>query len=273
MSERQIQVLFIDASTGKAFGQALVPAERLPETFERPTTLTISGQDWSVIKAEPQRAEDILQTGKLALTLAKITRMNPKDILYSLPTICDTIPAIAPGTTRQGKNTFEIHEDDWRQIEWISTAYRSAIETQLTEIRHIYDEASVDTGSFWAFKNIFIRSQIPSPISSQIPLSQLVSLLPEHRPYDGISYLNEVELIAGGFAFGLAGLIVYGQAANGLAQTLALHAGPGAIENASEIASAFSAIMRAYDLYLVDWCAVTVLSPDTAAIQRYLQAS
>jgi hypothetical protein len=76
MNEQQIQILFIDASTGKSFGQTLLPASQLPQTFERSTTLTISGQNWSVINAEPARAEDFIQTGKLVLTLSKISLLS-----------------------------------------------------------------------------------------------------------------------------------------------------------------------------------------------------
>src|ERR1043166_4858670 len=150
MDEQQVQVLFIDASTGEPFGQTLIPVEHLPETFEVSTTLTISGQDWSVINAEPLRAEDFIRTGTLILTLAKISMMNPKDILYSLPTICDAIPAITPGTDRQGKNVFEIHEDDWRQTEFVSQVQKSAIDSQLAEIKRIYDEENIDNGDFLA---------------------------------------------------------------------------------------------------------------------------
>jgi hypothetical protein len=171
-----------------------------------------------------------------------------------LPTICDAIPAIAPGTTRQGKSVFEIHEDDWRQIECISTSYRSAIDSQLAEIQRIYAEESRDNGSFLAFKHIFIRSQITAPISSEIPLSQLLAMLPEHHPYEGVSYPKEMGLIDGGFACKLAGLIVYGQAIGGFVQTLALHADPAKLEVVPELAPALSSIMSRCDLYLVDWC-------------------
>lgn len=271
MNEPQIQVLFIDASTGKPFGHTLLPVSQLPETFELATTMTISGQDWSVINAEPARAADFIQTGKLVLTLSKISMVNPKDILYSLPTICDALPAIAPGTTRQGKAVFEIHEDDWRQIECVSTSYRNAIDSQLAEIKRIYVEESKDNGRFLVFKHIFIRSHVTAPISSQIPLHQLLAMLPEHRPYEGVSYAKEVGLIDGGFAYKLAGLIVYGQATGGFVQTLALHAMPGERVIAPELGAALTSIMSRCDLYLIDWCTMTLLSPEAAAIQAYLQ--
>lgn len=272
MDEPQVHVFFIDASTGKPLGQTHLAASQLPETFEVSTSLTISGQDWSVINAEPARAEDFLQTGTLVLTLSKISMMNPKDILYSLPTICDAIPALTPDTDRRGKQVFEIHEDDWRQTEYISRSQKSAIDAQLAEIKRIYDEASIDNGSFFSFKELALRSKITPPINSEIPLSQLLSFFPGSSLYEGVSYPKEIGLIEGGFAFKLAGITIYGQAMNSLVQTLALHAGPGAIEGITELVPALAGIMSRYDLYLVDWCTMTLLSPEAEAIQDYLEA-
>ena len=272
MNEQQIQVLFIDASTGKPFAQTLLPAGQLPETFELSTTLTIAGQEWSVVNAEPPEAEDFRQTGTLVLTLAKISQMNPKDILYSLPTICNAIPAITPGTTRHDQHVFEIHEDDWQQTEFVSRGHREAIDAQLAEIRRIYDEASIDNGGFLAFKRLALRTHITDPISSEIPLSQLLTMLPEQQPYAGVSYPKEMGLLDGGFACKLAGMIVYGQASDGLVRTLALHNAPGEIEAAPALAPVFTSIMSRYDLYLIDWCSMTLLEPEAAAIQDYLKA-
>lgn len=272
MDEQQVHVLFIDASTGEPLGQTHLSANQLPETFEVSTTLTISGQEWSVVSAEPARAEGFRQTGKLVLTLAKISRVNPKDILYSLPTICDAIPALAPGSERRGKQVFEIHEDDWRQVEFVSRSHKSAIDAQLAEIRRIYDEASIDNGRFLAFKELALRSKLTTPISSQIPLSQLLSVFPNSSPYEGVSYPKELGLVAGGFAFRLAGLTIYGQAVDDLVQTLALHAGPGNIEGIPGLVPAFTSLMSRYDLYLVDWCTMTLLAPASEAIEGYLQA-
>jgi hypothetical protein len=272
MDEPQVEVIFIDASTREPFGQAVLPANRLPDTFEVSTTLTISGQDWSVISAEPARAEDFIRTGKLVLTLSKISMMDPQDILYTLPTICDAIPALTPGTDRRDKQVFEIHEDDWQQVEFVSRSHQDAIDAQLAAIKRIYDEASSKSGDFLTFKNIALRSALTAPISSEIPLAQLLSRFPASTLYDGVSYPKEIGLVDGGFAFRLAGLTVYGQAIAGFVQTLALHAGPGAIEGIPELMSVLAGIMSRYDLYLVDWCTMTVLAPEAAAIQDYLQA-
>ncbi len=272
MNNTDIHVIFVDASTGEPFAQTHLPMDQLPQTFELDTTLTIAGQDWSVINAEPPRAEDFLQSGKLVLTLAKISMMNPKDILYSLPTICNTIPALAPGTTRQGKQVFEIHEDDWQQTEFISRAHKGAINAQLAEIKRIYDEASIDNGDFLAFQRLALRTHITNPISSEIPLGQLVAVLPEQQPYDGVDYHKEMGLIAGGFAYKLANTILYGQATDGLVQTLAVHATPREREVVPALIPAFISIMSRYDLYLVDWCTLALLEPEAAALQEYLQA-
>src|SRR5579885_2574053 len=131
---RPIQVMFIDTATGKPFATVALPADHLPQSFEAETTFHLGDEEWSVAQADPMTAAEFIQTGQLTVTLAKISRVNPQDILYSLPTICDAIPAIAEGSTKLRKRVFELHEDDWRQREFISVDHRDAIEAEFASI-------------------------------------------------------------------------------------------------------------------------------------------
>src|SRR5262245_44656630 len=109
MTSKLIHVEFVDASTGQVFGAYDAPPETLPENFTIGTKLHIGEQDWDVVKAEPLTRAEYLQSGTLRLTLAKIMMMPVKDILYTLPTIYDAIPADST-TPRAGKQIFEMHE-------------------------------------------------------------------------------------------------------------------------------------------------------------------
>src|SRR5512142_853242 len=111
MPHTQIEVRFIDASTGAVFIQTQMPVENLPQSFERQTTFHIGEQDWSVVKAEPMTAEEFMRTGKLTLALQRIQHMSPQDILFILPTLCDEIPGLTKGKTKQDKRVLEMHED------------------------------------------------------------------------------------------------------------------------------------------------------------------
>ena len=55
-----------------------------------------------------KRAE-IIQAEKIWVTW--------KEFLYSLPSICDHIPGVVLGSSREWQQVFELHEDDWRQVD------------------------------------------------------------------------------------------------------------------------------------------------------------
>jgi hypothetical protein len=263
MSSRQIHVRFIDAATGNVFGETMLEPERLPQTFELATTLHIAEQEWSVVKTEPMTAAEFIQTGELALTLAKVTYMNPKDILYSLPTICDAIPAIAEGSTRLGKQVFALHEDDWRQVEFISQGYKNAIEREFAGIERIFQEASKETDSFRAFTELHVRSLIPQPLAGPLALDQLAALLPPERSaYEGIAYQRQEGLLEGGFAWQAGPLVLYGQQSDGFMTALGIQIASGAPALSPGFVTALAVFMDAHHLYLVDWCNTTLIPAD-----------
>ncbi len=80
-----VETLFIDASTGKAIGQADIPGETLPSSFALETTMHIEDEDWRVVKAEPMTAEEFFQTGKLVLTLQKVAKVPTRNVLFTIP--------------------------------------------------------------------------------------------------------------------------------------------------------------------------------------------
>jgi hypothetical protein len=46
-----------------------------------------------------------------------MSMVSPKNVLFSLPTICDRVPEADPVLVSE--HLFEMHEDDWRQIEFV----------------------------------------------------------------------------------------------------------------------------------------------------------
>ncbi|MDQ2903870.1 MAG: hypothetical protein M3Y81_09985 [Chloroflexota bacterium] len=151
-----VETLFIDASTGEVFERVDMPADRLPASFVPATTMHIDGEDWRVIKAEPMTAEEFVRTGRLVLMLQKmkIVKVPVRDILFTLPTLCNEIPPLVSGSTKYRKNILELHEDDWRQIECLSSSYRSVIDAEVANVMRVYREASVDNGLFLGFTDL-----------------------------------------------------------------------------------------------------------------------
>lgn len=271
MPYRQIDVLFIDASTGEVFAQTRMSAENLPRSFEPQTTLHIGEQDWNVVNAEPATADQFTRTGKLTLTVERIQFMRPQDLLFTLPTICDEIPHIADGTTKRGKRLLELHEDDWRQIELISNVHQQIIDAEFADIARIFKEHSVNNGQFLAFKNVHVRQRIREPLPNGLTLAALKSLLPEqHETLDGVAYLQSDGLLTNGFAFGLGELSIYGQQVDGRVAVLGIQRGEGAVQDIAGITTCLARIMFDHQLSLVDWCRMQRVPASVASMTGYL---
>src|SRR4051812_9918971 len=110
---KTVRVELFDADTGKRFSVSDAPIERLPGSFEAATTLHLGEDDWQVVRATPVTAAEFSATGKLRLVLRRLPKpqhVDPKEILFSLPTICDATPGVATESTKLGKNVLELHE-------------------------------------------------------------------------------------------------------------------------------------------------------------------
>ncbi|BCL79629.1 hypothetical protein ccbrp13_20940 [Ktedonobacteria bacterium brp13] len=267
-----VETLFMNASTGKAIGQADMPVERLPQSFAQETTMHIGDEDWKVIKAEPMTAEEFIQTGKLVLTLQKVDKVPVKNIFFTLPTLCNEIPKILSGSTKEGKHVLELHEDDWRQIEFISLSYRSAIDFELAQIRSIYREASVNNGHLLAFKKVHVRQHINTPLPEEILLEQFVSFFTSalYR-YEGISYQGTDGLIDGGFAFRTSAALFYGQQVEGIVKILGVKMVENVPVENKDISHSFQRFMATYNLALMDWCKPQLITANIETIDNFLE--
>lgn len=262
MSDITIHVQFVDEQTGKVFAETNAPLSTLPRSFEAETHLELGDQHWDVVAANPITAEDFARSGKLLLTLRRShsPQIDAKDILFSLPTICDPIPAIAEGTSKQNKRMFDLHEDDWRQIELVSADYQAYIQAELSDIRKIRER----TPPGHPFRTLHLRQRIATPLS--LPLPAVLAAFPDARPYDGIGYQQLDGLIDGGFGFETAGVILFGEQHQDAVSALCLASTPTKSQGEA-IGNQLKGLMATYRLYLVDWCRIAAFTATT--VDRY----
>jgi hypothetical protein len=246
MFGRKVRVRFLPADGGSPIGEAEFAPEQLPESFEARTTLELGGHSWEVVKAEPMTRAEYAKAGRLTIVMRKIevARVPPKDILFSLPTINDALPGIAPGSTKLGKNVLELHEDDWRQVEFVSRELSDVVAGELAHIRRILDAR---TGP--GFKEIHVRKQPASPlIDRHITLDSLARALPSARALDGLAFTNVAGVVANGFAIESGDIRAYGLAHDGIITTLALRQTPQVLPQA------LAALASEHGLLFVSWC-------------------
>jgi hypothetical protein len=233
-----IHVQLVNAKTQTVMGEADLPVEQLPESFAEPTTLHLGGSDWSVVKAEPMTRDEYVKTGALLLVLHPIEMVDPNTILFSLPTIENTMPPMSPGDA-----TCNMHEDDWRQHELVSARFEPEIAAELADIRKIHEDR---TGP--GFKNIHVRSRIPEPLGGrEVSLAALTAALGAPAR-EAVSLAGGV--VTGGFAYAIGGGYLYGREDGGLVRELGVARGTDP--------SGLAAFARTNQLVLVDWCAASV---------------
>jgi hypothetical protein len=252
MSGPKVRVRLLPADGGPALAEAEFPPEDLPESFEARTTLEIGGKSWEVVKAEPMTRAEYVQSRLLTLVLRRIevAKVSPKDILFSLPTLNDALPAIAPGSTKLGENVLELHEDDWRQVELVARELGDAVEAELVCVRRILDGR---TGP--GFKALHVRERLATPLAGrQITPEQIAQALPDALVLDGIAFRDVAGLVEGGFAITSGELHVYGIQRNGAVTTLALRHAP------DPVPAPLRALVEQHGLLLVEWCAARIVA-------------
>lgn len=265
-----IQVRFVDATTGQSIGEAELPVENLPQSFEAATTLRIGDKSYEVVSASPMTAREFRATGQLRIDMREVRRetMDPKGILYSLPTISDELPAIEEGSTKLGKEVLELHEDDWRQVELVAITLESSIETDLRAIARIHQKHRKGPG----FDTLHVRKAVPAPLEGTwLTLLDLRSTLGERASwFEGLAFRGVAGLVAGGFAVKLpSGLTLYGTQKGGRINVLALRH-PEGVTNADGDARLLAELASKTQLGLIDWCRVDQFPPTAEHFREWL---
>lgn len=272
--KKKVEVTIVDADDGSLIAKSSLDPESVPELFDGATTMHFGDIEFDVVEAEPRDRASYSQNGKLTLKVrrAQAVLMAAEDIMYTLPTICNDIGNVVSANTK-GKKFFEMHEDDWRQIELISKSLSDKIEFELNGVRQIYTEKLVPPGFFQA---IFVRKEVREPLLNCImSVSHLKAQLKASTEYDGIVYSNSTGMHPGGmvqngFAFdGSGGVTVYGVADAECISTCGLKIRRN--DDLISAADSFSSLLTEYDLVLVDWCRVTAVHTKTE-VRRYFEA-
>lgn len=201
---------------------------------------------------------------------AETKMVDPKSILFSTPTLNDALPAFQQGSAPKGK-LLQMHEDDWRQFEAVSTVHQGEIDRELTAIRDVLANASVKTKAgdqdITVFRRVHVRKLITEPLKRAPLLSQLAALAGSRTEYAGIS-LSGSPPVLGGYAVAMGSLVIFGQADDDRLLSLCFtNYGPPKMD--SEKALKLVQLLRENDLVVIHWPSATSL-PVTTDFLGYL---
>ncbi len=182
---------------------------------------------------------------------------DPKDWLYSVPTICDEIPrALLPASGVDG-DVYRLDEDDWRQVEFVSTAQMSRVDRTLVEIRNVTAQR-IGPG----FPSVHVRSEPRYPLAGvQLRHQELATATgPVVTDYAGVGYRDQDTWIAGSFAFEIADAVTaYGLESDGVLQVVGF---AGVNQNVSRpLIEKVTPLLRSHNLVLVAWEAAITYPP------------
>ncbi len=265
-SEGVIRVEFINGADNSIIAVSEMPPAQLPDTFAIDTTLDIKDQKWSVQSAEPMEKAQFLKTGRLRLVLCRVTVGMPEDILFSLPTISDDIGSVH-GNTLPNDAVYAIHEDDWRQIEFVATRFGSEIDQEFADFRQIWTSEKSGPG----FKKVHVRKRIPNPTTaSSLHLDDLKGIIPPLKRFDAVGFQRTPGIIPQSFAWSVGRQVVmWGIAdADGNVFRLCLSGVPEP-DQVTKISAALAMLTDRYRLHLVDWCRTTKICSDAKAFENY----
>ena len=201
MSAAIVNVTFIDTDTGNTFLQLKLPARQLPDSFATATTLNLGKDDWQVVEASPATSAEFIARGALTLRLKKLQKIDPKDLLFSLPTIADPVPQPVPG---DGEPLLKLHEDDWLQLELVPAEIEPRLESDLLAIRRVLEHERQGAG----FKQLHIRNAVRVPFAfRELPLAALEQRFGRRWP---LAWHSSPGLARHTFAFPLVKGALYG---------------------------------------------------------------
>jgi hypothetical protein len=254
---RKVQVTLVDDRSGSVLGVTKLDVTALPMSFFASTTMHVHEAEWSVVSADPMTRELYEKTRRLVLRLRPVERVDPRTLLFSLPTICDQLPSDGIGIAADGSEV-ELREDDWRQIELVAAALVPVVETELAAVRAIHVDERVGPG----FRKIHVRSSLPQPIAEGIVSFEDVLALAGVGTFLPLRFADSGRRVTDGVAVGgHAQGILYGLRHGGSLVVLGFHPHPpsGLVD--------LERFAGRHGLVAVDWCRARLGHPGDSSFK------
>ncbi len=267
VNKSRIQVEFVNAENGQPFSVSEVGIDELPDVFDTESEISIADARYEIVEAQPALKRDFAVSGAVSLKLRRLELADPDKVLFSLPTI-DTHPPEPGDKECPADKKLVVHEDDWRQIEFVSMSHLPGIRSELSAIERVYQECREGAG----FRRIHPREEIGAPLfDTLLDLRKAKKELGSRKTLKGFSVGESPLLAAHSFAFETnLGMTFFGLRTNNTANSLccSVHTQPNDPVKAARKLAAFTAKHR---LVFVDWCWMVAVNEDEAEFRNYFR--
>lgn len=255
--EQIILVKFINAANGQTVSESKADIDDLPDAFDTEREVVIDGKSWEFLEAIPLLKTEFAKSGRVEIRLRDLGLIDPAKVLFSLPTLDTDLPEIGDKECPR-EDRLIIHEDDWRQIEFISTSHLSGIESELRAIEKIFQESREGNG----FREIHTRGEVGAPLyDTLLSFGKAKQSLGCRRELKGVSFAGITSSIENGFAFESEfGMTFYGQQSEGVVKSLCRTTRNNADLDRDAAAKRLAEFTSAHNLIYVDWCWMVALN-------------
>ncbi len=176
-----------------------------------------------------------------------VRMVDPKDILFSVPTLCDAAPAVEQLPAAAGARS--LHEDDWRQIEFVSVVDEGHIRSELAALAAFKIQHQKASG--WT--SVYLRKEHPHRLQA---LGLQYSTLP---PFRTSPVTLSGRPVRGGFALSdTSDWFIYGQRSPE-DRVIQLAVSPGRSACSEAFAAGLVQIAKSAEVMLVDWYAGAIV--------------
>jgi hypothetical protein len=176
--------------------------------------------------------------------------MDPKDILFSVPTIAKDLPSLDPLREPPAADALVLHEDDWTQTEFLPKAMLPDIRRMLSDLK-VFDAQNRE-GPGW--RDLYLRefNRVPLIVGRTV-LEHLESIVRTRAgPAPLLTSVAGTGRVCGGFTIAIGRDVhLYGYVEDGGIPVIA--ASLGTNPDDQKLTEAFMNLNASDGLVLVDW--------------------
>lgn len=209
-SQMDIHVTFVDADTDRTLASQAIPATQLPDRIDIHTTVRLGDDEWEIVEADLVTRSEFERSGSLCLRMRRrqAVTLDPRQIRFSTPTLCSELPPLDDRASSVPAGVFELHEDDWRDVELVSIHCKQQIDANFAAIRQVYERSGDGVG----FTEVHVRREPRTPLlGSDVTLDDIfLAFGTQLTAFPGLRIRGAPGLVARGFAFATQSLRFYG---------------------------------------------------------------